>query len=250
MIDVFVSRPNWVSPEYQRGLDGFLRVLGAMELRPRTVGATDYPTEAPLDEVIRVMSECSGAVILGYPQLVVSTGVLKGTPLGAPIELPTEWNHIEAGLAYARGLPLLVAHHATVSRGVFDRGALARFLYTIDFSNEAWSLLPEVQGALATWKANMLKPRHDAAAVGQLALLRPVVSDDEVRVLKHLADAGGHEEPDDIAAALGISIQRIRLYLEQLHNAKLVGRQQFVNGRSRYVLSGGGRVLLAERGLI
>jgi hypothetical protein len=31
--------------------------------------------------------------------------------------LPTEWNHIEAALAYSQQLPLLVIHHRGIKRG-------------------------------------------------------------------------------------------------------------------------------------
>ena len=122
-MDVFVSRPTWVAAEFEAGLAAFLRVLRSLDLTPRTLGATDYPSKAPLDEVIALMGKCAGAVILGYPQLVVETGHLKGVPINQALELPTEWNHIEAGLAYARELPLLVIHHRGVRRGIFDRGA-------------------------------------------------------------------------------------------------------------------------------
>lgn len=118
MIDVFVSRPTWIPEEFREGLEGFLGLLKALELEPRTLGATDYPTKAPLDEVISLLDQCGGAVILGYPQIVVREGIVKGKTVQNEL-LATEWNHIEAGLAYARALPLLVIHHIGVGRGIF-----------------------------------------------------------------------------------------------------------------------------------
>ena len=157
MIDVFVSRPTCLPDEFSRGLDRFFAFLDSHDLRPRTVGVTDYPAAAPLDEVIRLMGRCRGAIILGFPQIEVHTGALKGRPLENPITLPTEWNHIEAGLAYASGLPLLVIHHPGVVRGVFDRGAINRFIHEVDLRAPDWPLRPNISGAIKTWKAEMLE---------------------------------------------------------------------------------------------
>src|SRR6266446_4266872 len=123
-----------------QGLEGFLGLLETLELKPRTVGATDYPRSSPLDEVIAVMGECSGAIVLGYPQIKFRDGIVKGAPASSEMCLPTEWNHIEAGLAYARGLPLLVIHHIGVQRGIFDRGALNSFVYSKNFADASWPL--------------------------------------------------------------------------------------------------------------
>lgn len=158
MISVFVSRPTWVAPPFKAGLDGFLRVLTTIDLKPRTLGSTDFPSKSPMQEVIELMEQCSGAIILGYPQIAVNDGHLKGQPIApSPLLLPTEWNHIEAGLACARGLPLLLIHHHGVSRGVFDRGALAGFLHAQDFADPGWPVREEVQGALVKWKMDVVR---------------------------------------------------------------------------------------------
>lgn len=86
------------------------------------------------------MRSCDGAVILGYPQIQVVEGTIKGQPVETEIVLGTEWNHLEAGLAYAEGLPLLVVHHLTVTRGIFDRGVLNAFLHSVDLTKPSWSM--------------------------------------------------------------------------------------------------------------
>lgn len=161
MIHVFVSRPTWVPSAFQEGLDGFLRVLTTLGLQSRTLGSTDYPSKAPLDEVIELMNQCRGAIILGYPQLVATAGSIKGKEIKGELLLPTEWNHIEAGLAYARGLPLLIIHHVGVGRGVFDRGALAGFIHTQKLDDPGWPLRAEIQGALVKWNTDVLARRSE-----------------------------------------------------------------------------------------
>jgi hypothetical protein len=159
MKDIFVSRPNWIAPEFKQGLDKFIALIKTYELNPRTLGVSEYPTDSPLDEVIKIINQCVGVIILGYPQLYVEKGSLKGTAITSKysVNLATEWNHIEAGLAYAKGLPLLVIHHTNVSRGIFDRGALNKFLYQVDLTSNNWASDEAILGAITAWRGRLLQ---------------------------------------------------------------------------------------------
>lgn len=158
-MEIFVSRPSWVPSEFERGLHTFETQLRNMRLTPRTLGVSDYPTRSPLDEVIGIMDSCDGAVILGYPQINVVEGSIKGQPIETEVVLGTEWNHLEAGLAYAQGLPILIIHHHSVTRGIFDRGVLNAFLHSVDMSKPSWSMQAETNGAIEHWR--------EACAAGQ-----------------------------------------------------------------------------------
>ena len=153
-MDVFVSRPTWISPEFEEGLNIFLMTLKNIGLTARTLGASDYPSKAPLDEVIEIMDECQGAIVLGYPQITISEGIIKNDSIDLELILPTEWNHIEAALAYSKGLPIMILHHKGVSRGVFDRGVMNAFIHEIDFSASTWSLDSAFNSALKKWHLN------------------------------------------------------------------------------------------------
>ena len=151
MRPIFVSQPTWVPPEHRSGLDKFKNLLRVRDLDPRSIGVTDLPSQLPLDEVIRLMERCYGAIILGIPQIEVQSGKLKGDEITSPFSLGTEWNHIEAALAYSLQLPVLVIHDVTVGRGIFDRGAANAFIYAVDFSSDSWSLTDKISGALGAW---------------------------------------------------------------------------------------------------
>jgi hypothetical protein len=125
-----------------------------MGLTPRTLGSSDYPSKAPLDEVIEIMDECEGAIVLGYPQVSISEGKVKGSEIETVLLLPTEWNHIEAALAYSKGIPIIIFHHKGVSRGVFDRGVMNAFVHEVDFSSATWSMDLALNGAIQKWKSN------------------------------------------------------------------------------------------------
>jgi len=152
MTDIFLSRPTWVDQSFSEGLESFIAQLRAHDLNPRTLGSSDYPTECPLDEVIDMMKQCSGAIILGYPQISITNGKIKENEIEDEVHLGTEWNHIEAALAYAMHLPMFVLHHHTVSRGIFDRGTLNSFIHKIDMADSSWSIKPEIVGAFSKWK--------------------------------------------------------------------------------------------------
>jgi len=160
---VFLSRPTWIEPKYQDGLDGFLKILEVHDIDPRTVGTTDYSTKAPMEDVIELMRTCVGAIIIGYPQIMIEKGFLKGKEINEPVHLATEWNHIEAGLAVATGLPLLVIHDTKVQRGIFDKGTLNSFLYCVELENDSWSLSDNIQGVLKKWITQLHLPRNQSS---------------------------------------------------------------------------------------
>ena len=166
-MDIFVSRPTWVPSEFEAGLETFLLQMINLGLKPRTLGVSDYPNKSPLDEVIEIMASCQGAVVLGYPQIEVCKGLVKGDEIAAPVTLGTEWNHLEAGLAYSAGLPLLVFHHLTVTRGIFDRGVLNAFLHCIDLTSSNWSMQPAINGAIGKWKDSVAAGRSNYGGSSQ-----------------------------------------------------------------------------------
>ncbi len=169
MKNIFLSRPNWVGPEFEQGLEAFISILKTYKINPRTLGVSDYPADTPLDEVISILHQCVGAIILGYPQIEVKDGAIKGDKIDSSVILATEWNHIEAGLAYAKGLPLLVIHHTGVRRGIFDRGAIGKFLYEVDLSDSTWFSKEPIIGAIVAWKDRLPEtiPESSPASVQQ-----------------------------------------------------------------------------------
>ncbi|SCP97907.1 hypothetical protein [Anaerobium acetethylicum] len=156
MKDIFLSRPSWVESKYDLGLSGFTSQLGMLDLSPKTVGTNVFPTTSPMDTVIDLMKKCAGTIVVGYPQITMESGYVKEQKISDIRMFATEWNHIEAALAYSLNMPLLVIHDTSITRGVFDRGALNSFIYSVDMSNKDWFAAKEIQGVLKEW-ADTLK---------------------------------------------------------------------------------------------
>jgi hypothetical protein len=142
LIPVFGSCPTYVDDAQalaQRLVYGELNRQG---FEVRTVGKTDYPINAPLREVAVLARHCSGGVILGFSQFETASGVAKkGTPVekkeSGRLRFPTPWNHLEAGILFSLGLPLLVFRDDGVSGGIFDAGAAEIFVHELPKSNAA-----------------------------------------------------------------------------------------------------------------
>lgn len=142
MRDVFVSRPNALA-EHQRNFWESLRTrLTERGVNPRTVGATDYASDAPVGKVKEVMSECHGVIILGLKQVRVIEGVSKeGTEKQTSLtecSFPTAWNHIEAGIAYALELPMLILKEPGINEGLFEKGTSEKYIHEATLPGNEW----------------------------------------------------------------------------------------------------------------
>ncbi|MGO4694428.1 hypothetical protein AB4Z50_09110 [Paenibacillus sp. 2TAB26] len=141
-INIFVSRPNALDNNQRSTVQILQELLETRGMSARTIGATDFPNVSPMKAVEHLMKECSGAVILGFPQLIVQKGISKpNTQQETSIKnkfLPTPWNHIESSMAFMLQLPMLVIRNQGVEGGIFDVGTTGHFIHTFDLNNQDW----------------------------------------------------------------------------------------------------------------
>jgi hypothetical protein len=139
-IPVFVSCATSLSAEQDCARKIVLRLLKRYKLEPRALGRSDYPTELPLREVLGIARHCAGGIILGFEQFRSLDGISRpGAPdqLRATTEVsfPTPWNHLESGILFGLGLPLLIFKEDRVTGGVFDSGVTDVFVQPIPDSS-------------------------------------------------------------------------------------------------------------------
>jgi hypothetical protein len=155
-IPVFVSCPTALNAEQNDVRELVCEQLEAYLLEPRAVGRSDYPIDSPLREVAVLAKHCSGAVILGFEQMFAEKVVVKrGTPgekERRDVSMPTEWNHLEAGIMFGLGLPLLVFREDGVSGGIFDNGVTDAFIHRMPKRSERNEGLAEV---FLRWQARV-----------------------------------------------------------------------------------------------
>lgn len=155
-IEVFMSKPGTLSYRQRQVMLLIMDLLESEGFSPATLERSDYPEFGVVSEVSRIMSECAGAVILGFSQLEVRDGTWRpGTSEQRQVEgehRSTPWNHIEAGMAAMHGLPLLIVRQEPVSEGIFDIATGEHRAYEIAFGDGEPEIPKEV---LANWSCDV-----------------------------------------------------------------------------------------------
>jgi hypothetical protein len=167
-VNVFVSVGSTATEEQEafvRAVEDRLRSEG---LVPHTVGRNTFSADAPLKTVTDLMDRCSGTVVIALERSFFPTGVEKrGGPNEArlsEVRIATPWNHIEAAMSYARGLPLMVIVEAGLkSEGLLEPG----YDWYVQLVKPEVAALHSNQfnGVLASWKEKLIKgPRKVSPA--------------------------------------------------------------------------------------
>ena len=171
-LNVFVSVGGTATEKQEafvRAVEDRLRSEG---LVPHTVGRNTFSADAPLKTVTELLDRCSGTVVIALERSYFVAGIEKrGGPKESAlteVKLPTPWNHIEAAMSYARGLPLMVIVEAGLkSEGLLERGY---DWYVQWVAPEAVALTSnEFNGVLASWKRKMVEAPKKAASSKTLA---------------------------------------------------------------------------------
>lgn len=164
---IFVSVGTTATQEQEEFVCAVEARVRAEGLVPHTVGRDTFSADAPLKAVTDLMKTCSGVVIIALERTYFPTGLDKPggpreTPL-AEVRLATPWNQIEAAMAYASGLPLLVIVETLVKQeGLLEPGY---DWYVLQLPLASSSLAtPEFNGVLASWKQKLGQGRLSAQA--------------------------------------------------------------------------------------
>jgi hypothetical protein len=158
-IPVFVSAPTQLSRTQQNVYNGIVELLDGLNLEKRALGRTDYPTEAPLREVLRLIRKCSGGLVLGFIQSAAPKVTLRpGTDEESTkdnVVYPTPWNQLEAGIMFSARLPILVFREEGVSGGIFDNGVSDVFIHKMPSIKEIHSKNPAFSDVILKWQAEV-----------------------------------------------------------------------------------------------
>jgi hypothetical protein len=159
-IPVFVSCPSDLNEDQKAVRNFIITELKHLNLEPRTLGRTDYPTKFPLYEVLVVSRHCAGGVILGFTQFETQSGIWKkGTDsereIVESIRFPTPWNNLETGILFANGLPLLIFREEGIKGGVFDPGATDVYIHEMPKAKANQDELDELREVLLVWQTDV-----------------------------------------------------------------------------------------------
>ncbi len=165
-IPVFLSCPTALSDSQAESRKIILAQLAKAQLEPRALGRSDYPTELPLREVAVIARHCAGCVILGFSQIRIEKAISKeGTAQEIRVEagtcIPTPWNHLEAGILFSVGVPLLVFRELGVSGGVFDNGVTDVFVHQMPPPAPSRAQRNELTAVFMKWQSEVRRSYYE-----------------------------------------------------------------------------------------
>ena len=168
---IFLSKPSPICEEQECFIDCLIEFLKSEGLEPRTLGVTDYDTNAPLKGIRRIMMESNGLLAIALKKTHIETGCqykdrrkkycVKDKWLTSP------YCQIEPAMAFQLGLPVLILRDKSViADGILEKGALGSFMSVFDMkdgcdyfcSDEFLELLREWEADVRTVAKNKGNP--------------------------------------------------------------------------------------------
>ena len=143
---VFLSLPSQRTPAQDAFRERLVSLLAQHGLVMETLARGDYPTSSALGEIHRRLSGCTGAIVFGLQ-------ATDATAAPAAVSGATPWTHLEAGMAYGCGLPLLIVREDGVRAGAFDEVVVGHRTFVVDVG-DAWDE-PRVRNAIGPWLFEM-----------------------------------------------------------------------------------------------
>ena len=162
-MNIFLSRPTKIGPTFEPPYVAFESYLAARNFALKRLGGGNFSKKAPLRAVIDLINECTGAIILGYPQLEFSHEARRSNEVQNKVSymLPTPWNQIEGALAYSNNRPILVVAHPGIAGGVFDHGITGEGVLHLDLADPSWFLKPQFTQPFDEWLSEVEQKAND-----------------------------------------------------------------------------------------
>jgi len=139
---IFLSYPKPYLKRQEEFIEKVMKYLQDRELRPRTLGVTDYDMDAPLTAIRRLMLESNGLVTIAFRRSLIKEGV--GKP-DSDIEeeeydlsnkwLTSPYCQIEPAMAFQLGLPVLILREkGVIAEGILEKGVLGMYMPEFDLN--------------------------------------------------------------------------------------------------------------------
>jgi|tagenome__1003787_1003787.scaffolds.fasta_scaffold20881164_2 uncharacterized protein YjbI with pentapeptide repeats len=130
---IFLSAPSGLAAAQQEYLERFARRIEELGFTTEQLRRTEYPRSGQLGEIRRRMSGCDGVVVLGFTRSQPGESS-PHSPNRA--DGPTPWNNVEAGMAFALDLPILVVAPIRLQDGIFDAEISEASLFRLPLDDE------------------------------------------------------------------------------------------------------------------
>ncbi len=158
---VFLSVGAPHLPEQEAFVGSLEPSLRSRGLTPWTLGRANFDFRSPMRAIREAMDACAGAVILGlgrrfHPLGIDRYGSDKATEKN-DFWCSTPWRHLEAGMAYQLGLPLLILKDKTIlAEGILDQTVGEYLVFEFDLESECAGFSTELRETVAAWARAVL----------------------------------------------------------------------------------------------
>ncbi|SEO20303.1 hypothetical protein [Mucilaginibacter sp. OK283] len=164
-IDIFISHPTPYNSHQEKFLHLLEAYLQSYDLNPINLGKENWSHKSPLLPIKELINKCQAAVIVGMERYHSYIGYeyefSKRKTEFVHRYTSTAWIQIEAGMAYQKGLPLLILkERELVKEGILD--PLNSEFFVFDFNiNEVQKQLPEnMQKVIDNWMRSFNSCSH------------------------------------------------------------------------------------------
>ena len=160
---IFLSYPQSFTSEQEDFIIELKNYLSTRKLTGRTLGVTDYDSEAPLVAIRRLMLESNGLITVAFKRTLISNGKYKpGNHEEKDISnqwLTSPYCHIEPAMAFQIGLPILILREkGVIADGILEKGVTGIYLPEFDLSSKSNYLKSnEWEQIIAKWEGHVRK---------------------------------------------------------------------------------------------
>lgn len=166
MIDVFISHPTPCNKYQQSLLKLIDQKLEKYKLNPVNLGKKNWNYKKPMVPIKQLISGCKGAIIVGMERHHSFIGYEKETAAKKDDKKElvhkyssTPWVHIEGGMAFQAGLPLLILKEKKLHpEGILDPNNSDSYIFEFEIEKNWKKLSPEMEKFIESWIEDIVKP--------------------------------------------------------------------------------------------
>lgn len=164
---IFLSYPKPYLKKQQDFINAVTQYLIQHGFEPRTLGVTDYDTNAPLTAIRQLMLESNGILTIAFRRNYIAEGM--GKPQSdlqeksydlSNIWLTSPYCQIEPAMAYQIGLPIMILKEKGIlPEGILEKGVTGTYMpeFSLDDNVEYYLESDEWKQLIGRWEGYVRK---------------------------------------------------------------------------------------------
>lgn len=158
MIDVFISHPTPHNKQQEKFLLLLESQLSLHGLNPVNLGKNNWSYTSPMNPISSLITSCKAAVIVGLERYHSYIGYEKGNIESIHRRTTSPWIHIEAGMAYQAGLPLLILKEKQLlAEGILDPNVSEYFVFEFEIEKYQKRISKSLEQIIEDWNRSFNK---------------------------------------------------------------------------------------------